>query len=135
MIWKLFHKLFGTLSFPIYVNVGEKVKCTPWNNLALETYYWHPLALNKDNFLNRETSWNDYDTVTTKFQPVPAKQPLCFNHLSYSDFWQIKNTYPYNSCQQGSNVFCTVVNNTHNHHALSHVFTPTMSNFGDINSE
>lgn len=126
MIWKLFHKLFGTFSFPIYVNVGEKVKCTPWNNLALETDYLHPLALNKDNFLNRETSWSDYDTAATNCSQHLLNNLFILITYKYSNFGQIKNTCLLNSCQKEQSEFYTVQNKTFNHHTLSSIFTTTL---------
>lgn len=33
-MWKYFHKFFGTLSFPAYVNAEEKVMCTPWEEFG-----------------------------------------------------------------------------------------------------
>lgn len=131
MIWKLFHELFGTFNFPIYVNVGEKVKCTPWNNLALETNYWHPLALNKDNFLTRETSWSDHSTITTKLQSAPAKQPLYFNCLQIFRLLANQKYLFFNSCQHGLKKFGTIITIRYNCRSLSHIFTAKMSNSGD----
>lgn len=45
LMWNIFHELFGTFSFPIYVIIGEKRKYTPKINLTFERDYLHPLPL------------------------------------------------------------------------------------------